>query len=182
MNEKIQKLITYETQAIFETVDEQIQGVGVLEKGEYRFVDCSVAKFFAYNELYYATSLTVAKRLAKDVLGTSHAAPYFFMDMVWVPLQIYNRSVIIYIALHHFERICEVTKEGVIIELSYGTRLHLDITKHVFIMRLFVALLLKELIAMKKKTLYERPKLATKRYEIVKEPGSVYYTVKDEDN
>ena len=133
----------------------------------------------AYNEAHYATNLAVAKRLAKDILGSSHAAPYFFMDMVWVPLEIYNRSVIIYVALHHFERIGDITKNYTIMELRYGVRLHLDITKHVLSMRLFVSLILKGLLDIKKRTLYEVPRIVLKRCEVIKEPGNVYYTVKN---
>ncbi|WP_159083043.1 hypothetical protein [Lysinibacillus sp. 2017] len=57
------------------------------------------------NDIYYSTNLNVAKKFAKDILGTLCGAPYIFMDMVWVPLETYNRNTLIYMALHHFGQV-----------------------------------------------------------------------------
>lgn len=181
MDKKSQKLITHETQVIFETVYEGKQGVGIIENGVYRFVEGSLAQYFAYNEAHYVTNLAVAKRLAKDILGSSHAAPYFFLDMVWVPIQIYNRSVILYIALHHIERVENVSKFETIVELRYGVRLKLDISKGSLFAKLLVSCLLKVLLDGRKQFLGGLGHVLPSDCQIVKEQGNVYYTKKQEE-
>lgn len=178
MDNKSQKLITHETQVIFETVYEGKQGVGIIENGVYRFVEGSLARYFAYNKAYFVTNLAVAKRLAKDILGSSYAAPYIFLDMVWVPIQIYNRSVILYIALHHIERVDSVSKYETLVDLRYGVRLKLDVSRGSLCTKLLVSCFLKVLLDGRKQFLGGIGHVRSDDCEIVKEQGSVYYTKK----
>lgn len=180
MTKKAQYILTYDTQVIFETVVDEKQGVCIIEGGESRFMEGTLKQLTAYNELYYATNLAIAKNLAKDVLGSVHAAPYIFLDMVWVPLEVYNRTVVIYAALHHIERISAMSAQETILELRDGTRIRLDVSKGSVYKRLFVACILKILMDGRKQQVFKAMTQIRKRREILKEEGSVYYIEKDD--
>ncbi|WP_274309217.1 competence protein ComK [Solibacillus daqui] len=173
-------ILTYATQVLFETVENGKQGIVVIENGESYFIEGSLNRIIAHNEMYYITNLEVAKRIAKEILGSSYGAPYIFMDMVWVPVEIYNRNVIIYVALHHIERISCLSNSKTLLQLTQCVNITLSISKNKLYSRLLVACLLKLLIDLKKKNIYKKGNTLSKPCEIIKEQGNVYYTKKDD--
>lgn len=173
--------LTYDSQVIFETVVDGQQGIAIIEKGHYHFTEGKLRQLITHNETYYATNLAVAKRLAHDILGSAHAAPYFFSELVWVPLEVHNRSVMIYVALHQIGRIRSVTKDTTMLELHHGIKVLLNMSVHSVYKRLLVSCVLKTLLDVRKKFLYEAVSQGNPGFEIVKEQGNVFYTKKRDE-
>lgn len=178
MSKSTNYILSYASQVLFETVVDGKQGIGIIENGESIFIEGTLKQLIEQNEIYYVTNLAAAKRIAKDILGSSYGAPYIFMDMVWIPLETNNRRVTIYVALHHIEKISAIAKAETKLQLTHGVTIKLMQSKSKVYSRLFVACLLKLLIDLKKKYMYERGKQQSKRCEIIKERGNVYYTEK----
>lgn len=178
MTKNQQYILTYATQVLFETVENDKQGIGVYENGEYIFIEESLSRFIARNEMHFVTNLAVAKRIAKDILGSTHGTPYIFMDMVWIPLEISNRKVTIYVALHHIERISSLSKSKTLLQIAQNIIITLNMSKVKLYSRLLVACMIKLLLDLKKQNIYKKGNVNNKPCEIIKEHGNVYYTRK----
>ena len=178
MGKNQQYILTYGTQVLFETVENGKQGIGVYENGEYIFIEESLSRFLARNEMHFVTNLAVAKRIAKDILGSTHGTPYIFMEMIWIPLEIYNRNVTIYVALHHIERISSVSKSKTLLQLAGSITIILNMSKARLFSRLLVACMIKLIVDLKKQSIYKKRNMNNKPAEITREHGEVYYTRK----
>lgn len=180
MTKKLQIIFSTETQLAYETVVKGNQGVILFEKGNARFLNCTLKQIMAANEKYYATNLQISKKFAKDIIGTSHGAPYFFMDLVFVPIESYNRSVILYIALNHVKRFAdeESNENETVLELTYGVKVRLAMKESPVIKRIANASFLKDKYVLRKQSIMQRKNEEEKNSEIIKERGNVYYTSK----
>lgn len=184
MTKKMQSIFSTETQLVYETVVNGNQGVLLFEKGQPQFLNCTLKQVMATNEKYYATNLQISKKFAKDIIGTSHGAPYFFMDLVFVPIESYKRTVILYISLNHVKRFVdeESSENETVLELTYGVKVRLAMKESPVIKRVANASLLKDQYVLRKKTMVQRNNEGEKNFEIVKEHGNVYYTKKGFEN
>ena len=180
MTKKSQSIFSTETQLVYETVVNGNQGVLLLEKGKPQFLNSTLKQVMATNEKYFATNLQISKKFAKDIIGTSHGAPYFFMDLVFVPIESYNRSVILYISLNHVKRFVdeESNENETVLELTYGVKVRLAMKESPVIKRIANASFLKDQYVLRKQPMIRRKNEEEKNFEIIKEHGNVYYTNK----
>lgn len=171
-------ILSYQTEAIYQTVVDGRQVVEIIENGQSIFVDETLMQFITNNEIYYGTNAKAAKRIVEDVIGIVHAVPYIFMGMVWIPLVVKNRSDSIFIALHHFKRIHDVSVDETVIELTSGVRIRLPMNRSSVLKRIRIASVVKILVDLRKNSLHQPKNLINSQCEIVKEKGNVYFTRK----
>ncbi|MEG0386104.1 MAG: competence protein ComK [Solibacillus sp.] len=171
-------ILPYEAEAIFETVVDKKQMLAVIENGNSLYMDMTLKQCIACNENYYGTNIKIAKKRMKDIIGTGHAAPYIFGDMIWVPLVTQNRTDTMYVALHHFKGIEENDNKQIKVVLSSGMRIRLKMTRASAIQRFGTAGILKNSMDLRKNLNYNPNNLLSSPYEIVKEEGNVYFTRK----
>lgn len=179
--EKSKYILPYQAETFFETVVDGKQMLEVIENGESKFVDMTLKQCIACNEHYYGTSLNIAKRLLKDAIGTAHAAPYIFGDMIWVPLVTQNRTDTIFIALHHFNKINPISGREIVVVLNSGISIRLQMTRISAMQRLGPASTLKMLMDLRKSLNYNPNNPPISSCEIVKEEGNVYFTRKKKE-
>lgn len=178
MSEKSNYILSYQAEAIYETVIDGKQVVEILEAGESVIIDGTLKQVIAHNEAYYGASLKTTKQIVKDITGTVHATPHIFMDMVWIPLEKRNRTVIIYMALHHYMGAHICTKNETALELTSGTHIHLMMNKNMVLNRIGTASLAKNAMDLRKHLLHQPKNRKKSRIEIIKENGNVYFTMK----
>lgn len=174
-------ILSYQASVIYETVVGGKQGIEVFENGESRFIETTLNQCMAYNENYYGTNLNVSKQLMKDIIGSGHAAPYMFGEMIWVPLVTRNRPDTIYVALHHFNGLSTCLNGEIKLLLSNGTDIKLNISEASVIRRLGGASLVKNLIESRRNPYNNPNNQAASTWEIVKEEGNVYFTRKKKE-
>ncbi|MEK4424077.1 competence protein ComK [Solibacillus sp. FSL K6-1523] len=178
MMRKPKYILPYQAAAIFETVVDGKQVLEVIGNGNSLYMDMTLKQCIACNEHYYGTNLNISKRLMKDIIGTSHAAPYIFGDMIWVPLATQNRADTIFVALHHLKGIEKDEHKQIVIVLTGGIRIRLKMTRASVILRFGAASILKILMDFRKNLKSNPNTSQDPPCEIVKEEGNVYFTRK----
>lgn len=178
MMTKTKYILPYQAEVFFETVVDGKQGLEVIINGNSLFMDMTLKQCIACNENYYGTNLKITKRLMKDILGTAHAAPYIFGDMIWVPLVTQNRADTIFVALHHFKGIEKDENGQIKIVLTSGISIRLKMTRASALLRFGAASFLKSKMDLRKNINYDPNHQQAPRCEIVKEEGNVYFTKK----